>query len=195
VTARGKYRTDRWVVKPTGLASNALSRGVEAIFTTPAWEHSPTPRRRDPTAVSHSKSTPSPSAARSLLGARIVDNAFRVLGLTPRASWPDVARTAEALLAALEAGDPTAATYDSPLGPRPRTTGAILVARARLRDPDERIQQEIWWEAPRRGPWEHVSLAWAGGPAGAPAWPHARTGSDGAEPWPHAPAAWGWRSR
>lgn len=117
---------------------------------------------------------PLPEVASSRSAARIVDNAFRVLGLSPRSSWPEVARTAEALLAALEAGDPGASSYDTPLGPRPRTAGAVRVARARLRDPDERIQQEIWWEAPARG----------------------RASSVGSvDAWPRAAAAWGWRSR
>jgi hypothetical protein len=161
------------------------------------------------TAVMRSNAAPPSDAARS--AARIVDNAFRVLGLTPRASWPEVARTAEALLAALEAGDATVSSYDTPLGPQTRSAGAVRVARARLRDPDERIQQEIWWEAPRR------PAAFGSGPAQAPArgagvadWSlHAcgvqglgapRTigetpADDTAEPWPQAPAAWGWRSR
>jgi len=132
-----------------------------------------------------------------------------VLGLTPRASWAEVARTADALLVALEAGDPTAASYDTPLGPQPRTAGAVLVARARLRDPDERIQQEIWWEAPRRpaapDPVRSVarphvtasSCASALAPAddASPSWPHAHLGVHRADRWPYAPAAWGWRSR
>ncbi|MCA9705515.1 MAG: hypothetical protein KDK70_06700 [Myxococcales bacterium] len=104
-----------------------------------------------------------------------MDNAFVVLGLTPRARWPEVEGRAAALLEALEAGDPAAATYDTPLGPRPRTEGAIRVARAQLRDPDVRIQHEIWWEAPGRGP--------------APA-DHGE-----GDAWPQAGAAWGWRRR
>lgn len=129
-------------------------------------------RRPVAAAVGHEDAISS-SRALSSSAARIIDNAFFVLGLTPRASWPEVARTAEALLAALEAGDPTVAVYDTPLGPQPRTAGAVRVARARLRDPDARIQQEIWWEAPARGR--------------APSTPPA--------PWPQACAAWGWRSR
>lgn len=106
--------------------------------------------------------------------ARIVDNAFAVLGLTPRATWSDVARRAKRLLESVQAGDPAAATYDTPLGPRPLTEGAIRVARAQLRDPDVRIQHEIWWEAPGRGR--------------APVAPVE-------DAWPQASAAWGWRSR
>lgn len=130
-----------------------------------------------PAAVIRSNEAPPSGAARSSSAARIVDNAFRVLGLTPRASWPEVARTAEALLVALEAGDDAVSSYDTPLGPQPRSAAAVRVARARLRDPDERIQQEIWWEAPRRG-------AVGGLPD-----------DDAAEAWPQAPAAWGWRPR
>lgn len=137
-----------------------------------------------PAAVIRSNAAPPSGAARSSSAARIVDNAFRVLGLTPRASWPEVARTAEALLVALEAGDVAAASYDTPLGPQPRSAAAVRVARARLRDPDERIQQEIWWEAPpRRRPATNCG-ALGDGP-----------NDDAAEAWPQAPAAWGWRPR
>lgn len=136
----------------------------------------------DPAVVRSNAAPPSASAA------RIVDNAFRVLGLTPRATWAEVARTAEALLAALEAGDATVSSYDTPLGPQTRSAAAVRVARARLRDPDERIQQEIWWEAARRG----GAMPWCpSADAGAPIDETANV----AEPWPHAPAAWGWRPR
>lgn len=135
-----------------------------------------------------SNAAPPSAAASSGSAARIVDNAFRVLGLTPRATWAEVARTADALLAALEAGDAAATSYDTPLGPRTRSAAAVRVARARLRDPDERIQQEIWWEAARRDrstPWRPP--ADAASPIDEAA--------NAAEPWPHAPAAWGWRPR
>jgi len=157
--------------------------------------------------VIRSNAAPPPGAARSCSAARIVDNAFRVLGLTPRASWPEVAHAAEALLAALEAGDVAASSYDTPLGPQPRSAGAVRVARARLRDPDERIQQEIWWEAPRR----RQPTSWPGAPetaqvalaadwspnAGAFVAPRAigETTDDAPDPWPQALAAWGWRPR
>lgn len=97
-----------------------------------------------------------------------------MLGLTPRASWPRIKRAAETLLAALEAGEPGADSYDTPLGPRPRTEPLVLRALTRLRDPDERIQHELWWEAPARGP--------------APL-------DDTHDAWPEAPTAWGWRIR
>jgi hypothetical protein len=141
----------------------------------------------DPAVVRSNPALPS-AAASSSSAARIVDNAFRVLGLTPRATWPEVARTAEALLAALEAKDAEVASYDTPLGPQTRTAAAVRVARARLRDPDERIQQEIWWEAARRGP----SMPWL--PPADAASPIDET-ANAAEPWPRAPAAWGWRPR
>lgn len=144
-----------------------------AIAVGAPWEHSPTTRRPVPAAVGRSDAS-SPACAAGSAAARIIDNAFFVLGLTPRASWPEVARTADALLAALEAGDRTAASYDTPLGPQRRTAGAVRVARARLRDPDARIQQELWWEAPRRGPAPAVQA-------------DAR--------WPQADRAWGWRVR
>jgi hypothetical protein len=136
----------------------------------------------DPAAVIHEDAAPRWGAAKPSSAARIVDNAFRVLGLTPRATWADVAHAAETLLLALAAGDPTVATYGTPLGPQARTAGAVRVARARLRDPDERIQQEIWWEAPARAAARRESRASVLAPVAA-------------RRWPHAPAAWGWRSR
>jgi hypothetical protein len=154
-------------------------------------------------AVIRSNVAPPSDRARSSSAARIVDNAFRVLGLTPRASWPEVARTAEALLAALAAGDATASSYDTPLGPQTRSEGAVRVARARLRDPDERIQQEIWWEAPARGAAGALADDWISGACEADWKSQARIarglgapGAHGAaDPWPQAPAAWGWRPR
>ncbi len=153
-----------------------------------------------PAAVTRSNAAPPSGATRSSSAARIVDNAFRVLGLTPRASGEEVDRTAEALLAALEAGDDTASSYDTPLGRQTRSAAAVRVARARLRDPDERIQQEIWWEAPRRrqatiesGPPEKAPRRTEG-----PIWTASIDGAvdaNAAEPWPQAPAAWGWRPR
>lgn len=106
----------------------------------------------------------------------IVDNAFHVLGLTPRATWSQVVQAAEALVDALEADDPAARRYHTPLGPRFRTAADVQRAMTRLRDPDERIQHEIWWEAPARGT----------------AAPH---DTDTNEAWPRADAAWGWRGR
>lgn len=125
--------------------------------------------------MSHSVDSPSsgsPGAHGSVVP--LVDNAFLVLGLTPRASWPRIKQAAEALIAALEAGDPSATRYDTPLGPQPRSEAAVFRALTRLRDPDERIQHELWWEAPTRGaaPRRHQHDAW-----------------------PEAPAAWGWRAR
>lgn len=77
-------------------------------------------------------------------------------------------------MAALEAGEPGADRYETPLGSRPRTETAVLRALTRLRDPDERIQHEIWWEAPPRG---------------------AAALDRSEDAWPQAPAAWGWRAR
>ena len=104
----------------------------------------------------------------------LADNAFLVLGLTPRASWSRIKQRAEALIAALEAGEPGADRYETPLGPRSRNESTVFRALTRLRDPDERIHHENWWEAPRRGA--------------------APTRSD-EDAWPQAPAAWGWRAR
>lgn len=115
----------------------------------------------------------------------ITHNAFHVLGLTPRANWSHVMQAAEALVDALEAGDPEARRYHTPLGPRFRTAADVQRAMTRLRDPDERIQHEIWWETPARGmaaPHDDTTAS------SVEAWPDA-------DAWPNADAAWGWRGR
>lgn len=109
---------------------------------------------------------------------RLTDNPFHVLGLTSDATGPEIEAAARALLNALAAGDPGAARFDTPLGPRLRDTHAVRRALARLRDPDERIHHEIWAE-----------LAVGPGPQPLPANAEAAAG------WPDAPRAMGWRAR
>jgi hypothetical protein len=74
-------------------------------------------------------------------------NPFLVLELAPDAGREQLERQGAKLLAMLAAGLPEAASYPTPLGPRPRTDEMIRAARAELRDPDRRLLQE-WW---RRG--------------------------------------------
>jgi hypothetical protein len=106
---------------------------------------------------------------------RFADNPFFVLGLGVDASLPEIRRAAARLLAALEAGDPAVAHYDTPVGPQPRTGVAVRHAVTRLRDRDERVQCEIWA---------------ATGPASIP--PVLAESSTG---WAGAHAAFGWSRR
>jgi hypothetical protein len=75
---------------------------------------------------------------------RIADNPFYVLGLSPDASRIEVERQAQLLLGMLELAFADAATYATPLGPRPRTAEAVRAAVATLRDPHQRLVAELW---------------------------------------------------
>jgi hypothetical protein len=80
----------------------------------------------------------------SSAGARIVDNPFLVLGLSPDASRIELEREAQKLLGMLELGFPAAQTYATPLGPRTRTPESVRAAVAALRDPYQRLVAELW---------------------------------------------------
>ncbi|MCA9676301.1 MAG: hypothetical protein KC464_14785, partial [Myxococcales bacterium] len=67
--------------------------------------------------------------------ARVVENPFLVLGLAPTATRMEIEREAGKLLGMLELGLAAAATYATPLGPRPRTPELVRTAAATLRDP------------------------------------------------------------
>ena len=72
------------------------------------------------------------------------DNPFFVLGLAPDASRIEAEREAQKLLGMLELGFADAATYQTPLGPRPRTPELVRAAVATLRDPYKRLLAELW---------------------------------------------------
>jgi hypothetical protein len=76
--------------------------------------------------------------------ARLVDNPFFVLGLSPDASRIELEREAQKLLGMLELGFADAQTYQTPLGLRPRTAEAVRAAVAALRDPYRRLIAELW---------------------------------------------------
>jgi hypothetical protein len=76
--------------------------------------------------------------------ARIIENPFFVLGLSPDASRIELEREAQKLLGMLELGFIGAQTYATPLGPRPRTAEAVRAAVAALRDPYQRLVAELW---------------------------------------------------
>ena len=74
----------------------------------------------------------------------LVDNPFFVLGLAADASRIEIEREAQKLLGMLELGFGEAASYATPLGPRPRTAEAVRAAVAALRDPYQRLVAELW---------------------------------------------------
>jgi len=75
---------------------------------------------------------------------KLADNPFFVLGLSTEASRIEVEREAQKLLGMLELGFAGAATYATPLGPRPRTPELVRAAVAALRDPYRRLVAELW---------------------------------------------------
>lgn len=83
------------------------------------------------------------SAAEEAL-ARLRDNAFYVLELRPSCSRLDVERQGQKLLAMLELGLSAAATYPTPVGHGVRDADKVRLAMARLRDPDKRLEDELW---------------------------------------------------
>ena len=115
---------------------------------------------------------------------RILHNPFYVLGLSVQASRAEVEREGQKLLGMLALGLSAACTYDSPLGPAPRTPEAVREAMAELRDPERRLIHELWARVPASG-------------AGAPA---PDDMADDAHPaaatrWPDALAILGWQPR
>jgi len=74
----------------------------------------------------------------------IVDNPFFVLGLVPDVSRIEIEREAQKLLGMLELDFADAKTYQTPLGPQPRTSEAVRAAVAALRDPFRRLVAELW---------------------------------------------------
>ena len=78
------------------------------------------------------------------MSAKVVDNPFLVLGISPDASRIEIEREAQKLLGMLELDFAAAKTYETPLGPRPRTPEAVRAAVAALRDPYQRLVAELW---------------------------------------------------
>jgi hypothetical protein len=78
------------------------------------------------------------------VSAKIVDNPFFVLGVSPDASRIEIEREAQKLLGMLELAFAAAQTYSTPLGPRTRTPEAVRAAVAALRDPYQRLVAELW---------------------------------------------------
>lgn len=74
----------------------------------------------------------------------IADNPFFVLGLATDTSRIEIEREAQKLLGMLELGFADALTYQTPVGPRPRTAESVRAAVAALRDPYKRLVAELW---------------------------------------------------
>jgi hypothetical protein len=103
---------------------------------------------------------------------RILHNPFYVLGLSVQASRAEVEREGQKLLGMLALGLSAAGTYDSPLGPAPRTPEAVREAMAELRDPERRLIHELWARVPASGA-RAVTPETTDGPAVAAGWPDA----------------------
>jgi hypothetical protein len=78
----------------------------------------------------------------------VTANPFHVLCLSTDASHDEVERRAESVLREIDAGIAGAHTYVTPLGKRLRTRALVLWACKQLRDPDRRLQHEIWYVEP-----------------------------------------------
>lgn len=78
------------------------------------------------------------------MSAKIVENPFFVLGISPDASRIEIEREAQKLLGMLELGFAAVQEYATPLGPQPRTAEAVRAAVAALRDPYQRLVAELW---------------------------------------------------
>jgi hypothetical protein len=111
---------------------------------------------------------------------RLADNPFYVLGLRPDCARVDVEREGQKLLGMLGLKLKSAATYATPVGPRPRTEDKVRAAMAELRQPDRRLVHEFW-----------ASLAPPAAPPKPP--PAPETPGPGPQPLAEAFAAIGWR--
>lgn len=77
---------------------------------------------------------------------RVAKNPFYVLDITPAASRMEIERMGQKWLALLGVESAAATTYDTPLGPFPRDAEAIRTALAQLRDAEQRVLWEVWWQ-------------------------------------------------
>ena len=75
---------------------------------------------------------------------RLEDNPFFILELPVIASRADVERAGQKLLALLAVGAASAHLYATPLGTRERDENKVRAAVATLRNPEERLLNELW---------------------------------------------------
>ena len=78
---------------------------------------------------------------------RFADNPFFILGVSPEGTRAEIEREGNKLLGMRELGLHSAAAYETPLGPRPRTQEAVRAALAELRIPERRLLHELWAQA------------------------------------------------
>jgi hypothetical protein len=114
---------------------------------------------------------------------KIRDNPFYVLGLQPSATRAEIEREGQKLLAMVELKLKSAATYATPVGPGERTADKVRRATAELRDPERRLEHELWARL------EPVATAVPEAPA-ADEKPRRRADA----PWPGALRQLGWRA-
>ena len=81
---------------------------------------------------------------------RIAENPFYVLGVPPEATRAEIEAEGQKLLGMLELGLAGAARYRSPLGESPRSAEDVRRALAELRDPQRRLEHELWARLPAR---------------------------------------------
>jgi hypothetical protein len=113
---------------------------------------------------------------------KIRDNPFYVLGLRPDATRAEVEREGQKLLGMLELSLASAGRYPTPVGSGERTTDKVRRAMAELRDPERRLEHELW---------ARLDPATALPPVAAVEAKPKRTAE---EPWQGALAALGWRA-
>ncbi len=113
-------------------------------------------------------------------GRRIAENPFHVLALPPTATRAEVEREAAKWIGMLELSHAGAGAYETPLGPRARTSDLVRWAAAELRDPDRRLAHELWVRVGGSARVDPPSRA------------QDLPGDDEAAPWPEAFRAIGW---
>jgi hypothetical protein len=114
---------------------------------------------------------------------RVRDNPFYVLGLRPDATRAEIEREGQKLLGMLELSLQSAARYATPVGSTVRTADKVRRAMAELRDPERRLEHEMW---------ARLDPAAAPPPEPAEGRGPARLRADA--PWPGALSLLGWRA-
>lgn len=134
--------------------------------------------------------------------ARLRDNAFYVLDLPVAASQHDVERQGQKLLGMLKLGLSSATRYPTPVGEGTRDEDKVRVAMAKLRDPDRRLEEELWARLPARPRKATSGLENAAGDDPSDIddsfikdLPRVPVAPRADRPWPEALAAFGWRRR
>jgi hypothetical protein len=113
---------------------------------------------------------------------KIRDNPFYVLGLAPSVTRAEVEREGQKLLGMIALEMKSAATYATPVGPGKRTADKVRRAMAELRDPERRLEHELW---------ARLEPAAAAAREPAPAGNRLRRAD---APWPAALHQLGWRA-